>query len=232
MSETNIKGLISSDSLQDSAATRISLAFLKSIGIDSWFRIERRKKGPVLAADGPKDFVAEYAPLVASGADPFLHFIFDLPDTEVTGSDAFPYRPDIPMAARGYVYDFCDKVGSTSGFSPVTPGPADSRWNLLSNDWNYRDADQLSKLYKTEIDDALSLLEGGFAHAGDTLSTREAECLELVANGKRIGQIADRLDIAEVTIEYHLRNCRTKLGARTRDQAVAKAVSRGIIRVD
>lgn len=65
----------------------------------------------------------------------------------------------------------------------------------------------------------------------EPLSLREIECLQHIANGERIGRIACLLDVAEVTIEYHLRNCRAKLGAQTRDQAVAIAVSRGLVKV-
>lgn len=56
------------------------------------------------------------------------------------------------------------------------------------------------------------------------LSPRERDCLQLVASGARVAQIADRLMLAEVTVNLHLRNARRKLGARTPAEAVAKAM--------
>lgn len=56
------------------------------------------------------------------------------------------------------------------------------------------------------------------------LSGRERDCLEGMARGLRIAQIADRLVLAEVTVNLHLRNARRKLGARTLTEAVAKAM--------
>ncbi len=56
------------------------------------------------------------------------------------------------------------------------------------------------------------------------LSNREKECLLRVAQGVRISRIADRLGIAEVTVAMHLTNANRKLGAATREQAVAQAV--------
>lgn len=56
------------------------------------------------------------------------------------------------------------------------------------------------------------------------LSVRERDCLAHIADGLRVAEIARRLGIAEGTVEMHLRNARTRLDAKTRDQAVAKAV--------
>jgi DNA-binding CsgD family transcriptional regulator len=46
----------------------------------------------------------------------------------------------------------------------------------------------------------------------------------MIAEGHRVGRIADRLSIAEVTVGLHLKNARKKLKARTMAEAVAKAV--------
>lgn len=56
------------------------------------------------------------------------------------------------------------------------------------------------------------------------LSVREYDCLRMIAEGHRVGRIADRLSIAEVTVGLHLQNARKKLKARTLAEAVAKAV--------
>lgn len=61
------------------------------------------------------------------------------------------------------------------------------------------------------------------------LTVRECDCLAFVASGLRIAEIAQRLGVSVVTVEFHLRNARQKLGAQTRDHAVALALMRGAI---
>lgn len=56
------------------------------------------------------------------------------------------------------------------------------------------------------------------------LTTRERDCLSWTAKGDRIGQIAHRLNIAEITVAKHLANARKKLGARNLPEAVARGL--------
>jgi DNA-binding NarL/FixJ family response regulator len=55
------------------------------------------------------------------------------------------------------------------------------------------------------------------------LNDREIETLTWVARGKTSAQIAKILDLSKRTIDFHLDNARTKLGAATRTQAAIKA---------
>ena len=64
-----------------------------------------------------------------------------------------------------------------------------------------------------------------------TLSARQRDCLLWAARGLRSQQIADRLDIKPVSVEIYLRNARKKLGAHTREHAVAIAIQRGLIAI-
>lgn len=64
------------------------------------------------------------------------------------------------------------------------------------------------------------------------LSDRQRECLQGIAGGQRVGQVADRLNIREVTVNLHLRAARQKLAARTLPEAVAKALLYGMITLD
>lgn len=61
------------------------------------------------------------------------------------------------------------------------------------------------------------------------LSARQRECLLWAARGLRSQQIADRLNLKTVSVELYLRNARKKLGAQTREHAVAIAIQRGEI---
>jgi DNA-binding CsgD family transcriptional regulator len=60
-------------------------------------------------------------------------------------------------------------------------------------------------------------------------TAREREILALLASGSTDGQIAASLELSPATVQTHVRNAKAKLGARTRAQAVAMALQRGII---
>lgn len=61
------------------------------------------------------------------------------------------------------------------------------------------------------------------------LSARETECLQWLAGGLRTKEIADRMGIRPITVELHMRNARSKLGAQTREQALARAIANGLL---
>jgi DNA-binding NarL/FixJ family response regulator len=58
----------------------------------------------------------------------------------------------------------------------------------------------------------------------NALSARELEVLELLADGLNGQMIAERLFLSPETVRTHVRNATSKLGARTRVQAVAMVV--------
>jgi PAS domain S-box-containing protein len=61
------------------------------------------------------------------------------------------------------------------------------------------------------------------------LTRREREILHLVALGKSSPEIADRLVISTETVRTHVRNAMAKVGARTRAQLVAIALTDRLI---
>ncbi len=63
-----------------------------------------------------------------------------------------------------------------------------------------------------------------------TLSSRELEVLELVAQGAGNAEIARRLHIADATVKSHLVHVFTKLGVASRTAAVNAARERGMLR--
>jgi DNA-binding NarL/FixJ family response regulator len=60
-------------------------------------------------------------------------------------------------------------------------------------------------------------------------TSREREILALLATGATDNEIADVLALSPATVQTHVRNAKTKLGARTRAQAVALAITQGMI---
>lgn len=63
-----------------------------------------------------------------------------------------------------------------------------------------------------------------------TLSVRELEVLELVAEGASNAEIGARLHIADATVKSHLVHIFTKLGVASRTAAVNTARSQGMLR--
>ncbi len=69
-------------------------------------------------------------------------------------------------------------------------------------------------------------------HLGDDdLTARELDVLRLIRDGHRNKQIADRLDIAETTVNFHIKNLVDKLGANDRTHAVTIAIRRGLLQI-
>jgi two-component system NarL family response regulator len=64
-----------------------------------------------------------------------------------------------------------------------------------------------------------------------TLTGREIEVLELVADGKTSRDIGDILFISENTVKNHIRNILDKLGLHSRNEAVLYAIRESIIRL-
>jgi DNA-binding CsgD family transcriptional regulator len=63
------------------------------------------------------------------------------------------------------------------------------------------------------------------------LTPREREVLGWLCSGLRTDRIADRMAIEPVTVSKHLASIRRKLGAKTREQAVALAMLDGLVAV-
>ena len=64
-----------------------------------------------------------------------------------------------------------------------------------------------------------------------SLTPREVQVLELIAEGMRNREIAEVLHLSEETVEVHVKNIRTKLGVKDRTAAVNVAIKRGIIHI-
>ena len=66
-------------------------------------------------------------------------------------------------------------------------------------------------------------------HGQEGLTSREREVLRQVAAGFSSAAIAARRSIHPSTVRTHVERAREKLGARTRAEAVARAIERGDI---
>lgn len=63
----------------------------------------------------------------------------------------------------------------------------------------------------------------------EDLTTRELEVLQLIRDGFKNKQIAERLSISDNTVDFHVKNIIEKLGAKDRTHAVTIATRRGLL---
>lgn len=61
------------------------------------------------------------------------------------------------------------------------------------------------------------------------LTPRERECLVWAAEGKTAWEIGNIISVAERTVNFHLQNAAHKLGVTSRQHAVARAISMGLV---
>ena len=64
-----------------------------------------------------------------------------------------------------------------------------------------------------------------------TVTKREEEVLQLIADGCSTPEVAERLYISQKTVKNHLASIYQKLDARDRTQAVLQAVRMGIVQL-
>ena len=62
------------------------------------------------------------------------------------------------------------------------------------------------------------------------LTVREIETLNWLANGHRVDRIADKMNITNDTVNFHIKSIKQKLNAKTREHAVAIAFIENLIR--
>eukprot|EP00435_Cladocopium_sp_Y103_P077249 s1_g988.t1 len=63
------------------------------------------------------------------------------------------------------------------------------------------------------------------------LTPREKDCLKWVAQGQSNGDIAESLNVSVRTAKFHVENAMKKIDAKTRAEAVAIALTRGLIQL-
>ena len=87
---------------------------------------------------------------------------------------------------------------------------------------------QVGTLHCTSLGDVVIVSMERLAPATGTLSKltpREREVLALVAKGLSTSAVAESLGLRPCTARTHMERCRTKLGARTQAEAVARAIA-------
>lgn len=114
--------------------------------------------------------------------------------------------------------------GEVAIFSFATKKPENIEERLL-------DVLPYAQLLGTRLFDVYSRLNESTSEAKSyKLTAREVECLFWACEGKTTWEIAKIVDVTERTIIFHLASATKKLGATSRQHAVAKAIICGLIK--
>ncbi|MAP95382.1 MAG: hypothetical protein CMK07_10565 [Ponticaulis sp.] len=153
------------------------------------------------------------------------------------GKEFVSETPDI-LPNEVDFYDLNDSVGFKSGLVIPLKTPVDdlptgfSIWSDLSREKfqtllasHSGEIILFLMLAQRKVESALFVKANNL----QALTDRERDCLGLIANGLRPEVIGDELGIATVTLNYHIGTARKKLSAATNAEAVAKAISYGLL---
>jgi DNA-binding NarL/FixJ family response regulator len=88
------------------------------------------------------------------------------------------------------------------------------------------------QLAKSMLEEVRRLDERAHSEEDRTVTKREEEVLQLIADGCSTPEVAERLYISQKTVKNHLASIYQKLDARDRTQAVLQAVRMGIVHLD
>ena len=167
-------------------------------------------------------------------ADPMFTYGVRLPGTIFTGSDHLGDYDYLAEAERQVIARAGDH-GFRSGIAVpmLFPRPGViGGWNLGCSDGRKETTALATRIegllpaFATLVQSRLEQLD---IADPSPLSAREREVLLWLGRGLRTDQIAHRLDVKPVTVSLHLKNARAKLGARTREQALALAIAKNWI---
>jgi DNA-binding CsgD family transcriptional regulator len=88
---------------------------------------------------------------------------------------------------------------------------------------------QLLAFYLHEAIQRIVLSKQSLPLLRPALTVREKECLTWAAEGKTTWEIANIIHVADRTVVFHLQNAKRKMGVATRQHAVARALTLGLV---
>lgn len=203
-----------------------STRWLEEMGFDRVLHLDIKGAGKVAVQTTlGRAFETHYQDERLERHDPFLTYCLRTPDSLGTGVDYIDDYSYLSAAEKSVIYA-ASETGYRAGFSCVVRmGPMGCEaWNVGST-LARAEIEAIRRERGPEIRLGLLALRGRLGAPASTLlgklTARERACLDLLSSGLRTKAIAHDLGLALVTVELHLRNARTKLGASTRDQALA-----------
>lgn len=214
-----------------------AIAFLPDLGLSKIvFYDLSNAHDQVVRSNAGAHWTDVHSHAVKSRADPFAAHCLSRAGSVLTGVGHLSHHSYLDTVACDQIAQGSEMLDIRTGMSvtiQACPQGAGIGWNLMS----ISDAVEFDDLRVQHENDwrawcqltyaCLSQSDGGMNC--EVLSQRERDCLAYIADGLRTTQVAHRLGIVDATVEMHLRRARTKLGAKTRDHAVAIAIKERFI---
>ncbi|MEE9435009.1 MAG: helix-turn-helix transcriptional regulator [Sphingorhabdus sp.] len=193
---------------------------------------------PEIMIDCPDELKTAYTKKGGFGEiDPFLLFLCGSPAAIKLTAKDFPDLPGPPGKFAPFM-EYADAVGASNEIGI----PVRSYENEIFGGWIFgsnetgEHFDLLAKDHGHDIHFAgilaferMVALGLGSVAEHNLLSARERECLLWLCAGYRVSKIADKLSISTSAVNLYMTNAKRKLGAKTREQAVARAIFSGQI---
>ena len=195
------------------------------------------RRNSIILHHGPQAFFDAYIDGELFVHNPIFHWVRDRTGfaTWEEARAAFPGKPS-PELMR--ILDLQAEHGGEAGFAgglrDVVPGLQGGLGLNCAPGITAEDAQDLWAAHGTEIETltrALHLRVASLPREGASqqLSTRQRECLQWAAQGKRARDIAQIMQVSAATVEKHLRLAREALDADSTLQAVHQALSRNLL---
>jgi DNA-binding CsgD family transcriptional regulator len=224
------------------AGATAAFARLGSVWLTCGVAPAGRPHEPVIRTGTPRALMDDYLGTGLHRADRWMHHCATSALPDAADLTRGPARPGSAFAERmrdvftahgvaGMVLIPCHRGIMTGGI--VTYADSAEGYGALAHPDNLPRLRLLAAIFATAFDPSQRDDAAGRHYApaaGPALTPREAEVLTWLATGLQTDRIADRLGIAPVTVVKHLASARAKLGARTREQALALALLHGQIR--
>ena len=233
LDQTDMPGAFAPDVFMDALATdlpplelwRITQGYLAEKGFDRIILLSVPGAGGQadIRTNMPEQFLQTYRDEGFAADDPFIQYC--LP-SRISISTGIAYLDDYDYLTNraGDLIELAATAGFRAGFSVTTvrPGQAGAEgWNIGSS-LSRKEVEAIRKHHGRDITLGLLALRGRLTGPRHRLTPRETDAMHLLVSGCRTKEIAARMGISDVTVEFHLANARRKLGAPTREAAVAR----------
>lgn len=210
---------------------------LADIGIAAFVSSSRLSDGQWRhLTNAPDDWMRTYVEADLQQVDPVMYRAL---------TTLMPFRWEESLSNRKYsdreleVFAIAREHGHREGGTIPVHGPGGEAGYLSVG--LGMDRESANKLWDTHCADlqslAITLHElqrrlSGIEPGGDSavvLSSRERECLTLVARGLTVAQVAEQLGISSGTVRFHVTNAAKKLGTTSRNHAAVRATQLQLI---
>lgn len=216
---------------------RATTRFFEKFGLDGVVYLDVDGADFTLHSTLPQSWHQHYIDSEYQKIDSFAQICCTSSTPVLTGADNLDLYPNLTKAQETLVLE-AGETGFRAGFSSCfrqASANGYGGWNFLNSEGKKANQATLdehgSVLHLAAFCAHQALSKIPCTKDAPALSAREIECLQWLATGFRTQQIAYKMDLKPVTIDFHFRRARKKLGVKTREHALAKAISLSLVSI-